>query len=42
MRKKQRKEEKLLEEVREVAGDCGKFWLLNRIRCLGRRRRMNL
>lgn len=42
MRKKQQKEEKILEEVRLVVGDSGKFWFLNRIRYLSRRKLMNL
>lgn len=42
VRKKQRKEEKILEEVGVVVGDSGKFWFLKRIRYLGRRKMVNL
>lgn len=42
MRKMKRKEEKIQGAVRGVVGDCRKFWFLNRIRYLDRRRLMNL
>lgn len=42
MHKKQRKQEKTLEEVGVVVGYYGKFWFLKRIRYLGRRKMMNL